>query len=144
MLCRWFFKNYLFICGCVLGLCCCRVLLLVAVSGAYSPVSVHGLLTAERGLYGVQVLVVAPCGLTSCGSWALEYRLSSCAACAYLPWSTWDLLGPGIEPVSPALQGEFLTTGAPSSEAQKLTLECIISSPHLFLQQVYHNFIPYP
>ena len=80
-----FFLNYLFLCGCVLGFCCCHVLLLVAVRGAYSLVSVRGLLIAEHGLCGVQVLVVVTCGLTSCGSWALEYRLSSCAACAYLP-----------------------------------------------------------
>ena len=73
-----FFLNYLFLCGCVLGFCCCHVFLLVAVRGAYSLVSVRGLLIAEHGLCGVQVLVVVTCGLTSCGSWALEYRLSSC------------------------------------------------------------------
>ena len=27
--------------------------------------------------------------------------------------AVWDLLGPGVEPVSPALQGGFLTTGPP-------------------------------
>ena len=53
-----FFFNYLFLCGCVLGFCCCHVLLLVAVRGAYSLVSVRGLLIAEHGLCGVQVLVV--------------------------------------------------------------------------------------
>ena len=30
-----------------------------------------------------------------------------------LPRGTWDLPGPGIEPVSPALTGRFLTTGPP-------------------------------
>ena len=80
-----FLKNYLFICGCVLGFCCCHGLLLVAVSGAYSLVSVHRLLSAEHGLHGVQVLVVARYGLTSCGLWALECRLSSCVTCTHLP-----------------------------------------------------------
>ena len=30
---------------------------------------------------------------------------------AWVPCSTWDLSGPGIEPMSPALAGRFLTTG---------------------------------
>ena len=32
---------------------------------------------------------------------------------AYLPLSMGDLSGPGIEPVSSALQGRFLTSGPP-------------------------------
>ena len=58
-------------------------------------------------------------GLSSCGSWALERRLSSCGARAQLLRGMWDLPGPGLEPVSPALAGGFLTTvppGKPSSE----------------------------
>ena len=54
--------------------------------------------------------MVAACGLSSCGSQALERRLSSCGAQAYLLRGMWDLPGPGIEPVSPALAGGFLTT----------------------------------
>ena len=58
---------------------------------------------------------------SSCGAQAshavapltVEHRLSSCGARAYLPCRRWDLPGPGIEPVSPALQGGFLTTGPP-------------------------------
>ena len=49
-------------------------------------------------------------GLGSCGSQALELRLSSCGTRALLPRSMWDLPGPGLEPVSPALAGGFLTT----------------------------------
>ena len=39
--------------------------------------------------------------------------LSSCGARAELRHGMWDLLGPGIEPVSPALAGGFLTTAPP-------------------------------
>ena len=54
--------------------------------------------------------VVVARGLSSCGSWALEHRLSSCGARALLLHDTWDLPGPGIEPLFPALAGGFLTT----------------------------------
>ena len=50
---------------------------------------------------------------SSCGTWALERRLSSCGAWAYLLRGMWDLPGPGLEPVSPALAGVFLTTAPP-------------------------------
>ena len=38
-------------------------------------------------------------------------RLSSGGTRVQLPRSTWDLSRPGVEPVSPGLQGRFLTTG---------------------------------
>ena len=49
-------------------------------------------------------------GFSSCGSQAPELRLSSCGARAQLLHSMRDLPGPGLEPVSPALAGGFLTT----------------------------------
>ena len=52
-------------------------------------------------------------GLSSCGSQALEHRLSSCGTRALLLRGMWDLPGPGLEPVSPALAGGFLTTVPP-------------------------------
>ena len=60
-------------------------------------------------------------GFSCCGAWALGARasvvvacgLSSCGARAQLLHSTWDLPGPGIEPMSPALAGGFLTTASP-------------------------------
>ena len=52
-------------------------------------------------------------GFSSCGSKALERRLSSCGAPAQLLRGMWDLPGPGLEPVSPALAGGFLTTAPP-------------------------------
>ena len=57
---------------------------------------------------------------SGCSMWAqrmqlqgLEHRLSSCDAWAYLLHSMWDHPGPGIEAVSLALAGRFLTTEPP-------------------------------
>ena len=61
----------------------------------------------------MQASVVVACGLSSCGSRALELRLSSYGAWAYLLHGMWDLPGAGFEPVSPALAGGFLTTAPP-------------------------------
>ena len=43
------------------------------------------------------------CGLSSCGSRALEHRHKRCGAGAYLLQGTWDLSGPGTKSMSPAL-----------------------------------------
>ena len=56
---------------------------------------------------GAQASVVVARGLSSYGSQALEHRLSSCGARAWLLRGMWDLPGPGLEPVSPALAGGF-------------------------------------
>ena len=68
---------------------------------------------------GARASVVVACGLSSCGSRALEHRLSSCGAWASLLCGMWDLPGPGLEPVSPALAGGFLTT-APTGKPELL------------------------
>ena len=47
-------------------------------------------------------------GLKSCGEPVVIS--TGCGAQAYLFCSMWDLLGPGIEPESPALAGRFFTT----------------------------------
>ena len=57
--------------------------------------------------------VVVAHGLSSCGSRPLEGRLSSCGAQASLLRGMWDLPRPGLEPVSPALEGRFLITEPP-------------------------------
>ena len=67
----------------VLGLCCCSGFSLVVVSGGYSSLQCAGfslwwLLVAEHRVLGAWVSVVVTCVLSSCGSWALEYRLSTC------------------------------------------------------------------
>ena len=62
---------------------------------------------------GARASVVVARGLSSCGSRALECRLSSCGMWTWLVCSMWDLPGPGLVPVSPALAGAFLTTAPP-------------------------------
>ena len=62
---------------------------------------------------GTRASVVVARRLSSCGSQALECRLSSCGAQAQLLRGMRGLPGPGIEPVSPALAGGFLTTVPP-------------------------------
>ena len=54
------------------------------------------------------------CRSFSCyGAWALECRPSSCGSWAQLLCSRWEPPGPGIEPLSSALAGGFLTIGPP-------------------------------
>ena len=54
-------------------------------------------------------------GLSSCGSGALEHRLNSCGAQAYLLHSMWDLPEPGIEVMSPVPAGRFIShQGSPT------------------------------
>ena len=65
-------------------------------------------------------------GLSCCGTWSLEHRLSNCGTPASLLPGMWDLQGSGIEPESPALAGEFFTTEPPTREA----LECLLSEDH--------------
>ena len=49
-----------------------------------------------------------------CGAHALGLKgFSSCSTQAQLFRGMWDLAGPGIEPVSLALTGRFLTIGPP-------------------------------
>ena len=66
-------------------------------------------------------------GFSSCGLRALECRLSSCGARALLLCSMWDLPGPGLEPVSPALAGGFLTAAPPEKTPE----------PHGFIGSLY-------
>ena len=62
---------------------------------------------------GARASAVAACGLSSFGLRALQHSLSSCGARAQLLRGMWDPPGPGLEPVSPALTGRFLTTVPP-------------------------------
>ena len=62
---------------------------------------------------GARASVVVARGLSSCGSWALERRLSSYGTRASLLRGMWDLPRPGLEPMSPGLAGGFLTTAPP-------------------------------
>ena len=112
---------YLFIFGCIGSslLCVCFLWLRRAGStlrcGAWASWACHcgGFSCCGARVLGVRASVVVACGLRTCGSRALERRLSSCGARALLLRGMWDLPGPGLEPVSPALAGRFLTTVPP-------------------------------
>ena len=62
---------------------------------------------------GVWASVVAAPGLSSCSSWALEHRLTSCGTWVQLLCRMWQLPRSGIEPASLALASRFFTTEPP-------------------------------
>ena len=108
-----------------LGLRCCAQAFSSCGEWGLLFVVVHGLLIAVASLcgawtLGMQASVVVACGLSSCSSRALEHRLSSCGARASLLCGMWDLPGPGLEPMSPALAGGFLTTAPPGKPWRSL------------------------
>ena len=88
-------------------------------NGGYSLVVVHRLLTVmtspavKHGLQGVRAQGCHMCVLGSCGSRAVECRLSGCGTQAELLWRMWHLPGPGIEPVCPDWQTDWQTDSLP-------------------------------
>ena len=75
---------------------------------------------------GTWTSVFVACRLSSCGSWALELRLSSCRAQAQLLLGMWDLPRPGVEPMSLEFAGRFLTIAPPGkSPLSILTVLCL-------------------
>ena len=81
---------------------------LVAASGGYSSLQCTGF--SMRWLLLLRSMGSRRVGFSSCGSWPLERRLSSVTrglSCS----AAWGIFpGPGLQPVSPALAGGFLTT----------------------------------
>ena len=83
-----FFKFiFIYLFFAVLGLRCCVWAFSSCGEQGLLFVAVHGLLTAMASYCGAQALgarapVVVACRLSSCGSQALEHRLSSCGAWA--------------------------------------------------------------
>ena len=100
-----FILIYLFLAA--LGLCCCVQ--------AFSSCSEQGLsfIAVHRRLIEVASLCCGARALGAQASVVMARRLSSCGTRALLLRSMWDLPGPGLEPVSPALAGGFLTTAPP-------------------------------
>ena len=102
-LCIYLWLRWVFVAACRLSL--------VAARGGYSLLQCTGfslqrlLLLRSTGSRGT--------GFSSCGLRALEHRLSSCGARASLLCGMRNLPRPGLEPVSPALTGGFLTTAPP-------------------------------
>ena len=74
---------------------------LVVLNGGYS------LLWSMGSSFWCLLFLQSP-GSRGCG-------LSSCGTPALLPHSMWDLTGSGTEPISPALEGGFLTSESPGN-----------------------------
>ena len=110
-----FFKKYLFYLFIYFWLrwvfVAARGLSLVAASRGYSSLWCAGF--SLRWLLLLRSTGSRCAGFSSCGTRALESRLSSCGAQVQLFHGMWDLPRPGLEPVSPALAGGFLTTAPP-------------------------------
>ena len=78
---------------------------------------------AKRGLWGMQASAAVAQGLGTFSSLSLGPGLSSCGTRAQLLWSVWDLPGPGMELMFPALAGGFFTT-EPLGKIPKISLKC--------------------
>ena len=135
--CLSLYQCFFFLCvGCfvylfldALGLCCCAWAFLVVANGGYSL-----LWCADLSLQWLLLLWSMGSrhvGFSSCGSWAPEHRLSSCGTWAQLLCGMWDLPRPGLEPMSPALAGGFLTTVPPGKS-------CISA-----LKQINHSYFEF-
>ena len=112
------FVNYYFIYFCLCWVfIAAQTFSLVGESGGYSLVMMCGLLILVASLVAEHRFYMAR-GLSRCGSRALEHRLYSCGTRAQLLHGLWDLPGPGIKPVFPALAGEFFTTEPPEKPTQ--------------------------
>ena len=88
-------------------------------------------------------VVVAP-ELSSCGFLALGYRINSCGTQASLLCGMWDILGPGIEPVSPELAGRFFTTEPPGKPQNMVCFFFFLRNNIFILKMVFAsclNFI---
>ena len=80
-------------------------------------------------------------GFSCCGAWALgagasvvvARGLSSCGSRASLLRGMWDLPGPGLEPVSPALAGGFLTTAPPGKSQEHFLIAALPAACHWHL-----------
>ena len=89
---------------------------------------------------GAWALVVVARGLSNCGSRALERRLSSCGAQASLLRGMWYLPEPGLEPVSPALAGGFLTTAPPGKPRNVFLSFIFLRSTHPYSKWLWLDF----
>ena len=95
----------------MLDLCCC--VQAFSSCGEWGATICCGAHASHCGGFSLQSTGSRHAGFSSCGSWALELRLGGCGPWASLLRGMWDLPGPGLEPMSPALAGRFLTTAPP-------------------------------
>ena len=135
----YYFKNILFIFGSVGSSLLHDGLSLVVVSRGYSSLQCTGF--SLRWLLLLWSTGSRCVGFSSCSTWAQQLRhagsracgLSSCGSRAQLLRSMWDLPGPGIEPMSPALAGGFLTTAPPRESLSSAFLFLITFQKHRVL-----------
>ena len=98
------------------GFSCCRAQAL----GVWASI---GPAVAARVPESVWASEVAACRLGSCGSKSLERGFSNFAWVELLH-CLWDLPRPGIQPVSPALAGRFISTAPPGKSSVLCTQLC--------------------
>ena len=82
-----------------------------------------------------------------CGSQALKQRLSSCGAEAQLPCGSWDLPGPGVEPVSPCIGRWILNHWTTREVPFVFNITCIVNLEHIQWFQsldIYVSLILWP
>ena len=103
------FLKYFYLFMAVLCLHCCK--------GFPPDEGLHSSSSARASHWGdfpfCEARALRRVSFSSCGSWALELRLSSCGARAWLLRSMWDLPSPRIEPMSPALADGFFIAEPP-------------------------------
>ena len=122
----YFWLRWVFVAACRLSL--------VEASGGYSSLRCMGF--SLRWLLLLWSTGFRRAGFSSCGSWALENRLSSCGAWAYLLCGMWDLPRPGLEPMSPALASGVLTTAPPGKPPAVSLCTQLCSSTKCLSQEV--------
>ena len=106
-----------------LGLLCCTKDFSSCSERGLLFIPVFGLLIAVASLVveqGIRASVVAARRFHSCDLRVLECGPSNCGTWAWLLYSMGVLLGPGIEPVSPASAGGFLSTAPPGKSRSSL------------------------
>ena len=107
---HYFFLRFIYLFMAALGLRCCTWPSLVEASRGYPLVAIHGLLIVMAFLASTGSRMR---GLSNCNSWAIERQLSNCGLQAQSSRGMWDLPGSGLEFVSPALAGRFLSPAPP-------------------------------
>ena len=92
---------------------------------------------------GMGASVVAAPELGSCGSWTLECSLLSCGTRVQLlcKYGKWDHPEPGMEQMSLALQGRFLTTGPPGKPLQETSFNPLRIHRELLEREYFYFYI---
>ena len=132
-----FYILFIFIFGCAWVLVAAPGLSLMMVSGEYSLVAVHRLLTAlasliaKHGLKGMWASGVAAPGLPSTGSTGVAYRLSCSMACGIFP-------DPGLNPHLLHWQADSLPLSHQKPQVRICQIPCKWDPKCLFISDLFH------